>query len=118
VEVLSTRGESHEAYFICILALFVAPQANHAANSYQKHVIDAVLRGVSEMEAIQAWMEGALAELPELKQSYLLITSTGKISCRKNPLILPLLTSPHCAYSTSDAVEVAHDCAVSNLVWE
>ncbi|MEH2383479.1 MAG: ERF family protein [Nostoc sp.] len=39
---------------------------NHAANSYQKHVIDAVLRGVSEMEAIQAWMEGALAQLPEL----------------------------------------------------
>jgi len=39
---------------------------NHAVNSYQKHVIDAVLRGVSEMEAIQAWMEGALAQLPEL----------------------------------------------------
>jgi hypothetical protein len=39
---------------------------NHATNSYQKQVIDAVLRGVSEMEAIQAWMEGALAQLPEL----------------------------------------------------
>ncbi|BDI20642.1 hypothetical protein ANSO36C_64440 (plasmid) [Nostoc cf. commune SO-36] len=39
---------------------------NHAVNSYQKHVIDAVLRGVSEMEAIQVWMEGALAQLPEL----------------------------------------------------
>ncbi|HYX16019.1 MAG TPA: hypothetical protein VE944_16945 [Nostoc sp.] len=39
---------------------------NHAVNSYQKHVIDAVLRGVSEMEAIQAWMEGALAQVPEL----------------------------------------------------
>ncbi|MCC5632680.1 hypothetical protein LC613_34345 [Nostoc sphaeroides CHAB 2801] len=39
---------------------------NHAANSYHQHVIDAVLRGVSEMEAIQAWMEGALAQLPEL----------------------------------------------------
>lgn len=39
---------------------------DHAVNSYQKHVIDAVLRGVSEMEAIQAWMEGALAQLPEL----------------------------------------------------
>ncbi|MBD2535827.1 ERF family protein [Nostoc flagelliforme FACHB-838] len=39
---------------------------NHAINSYQKQVIDAVLRGVSEMEAIQAWMEGALAQLPEL----------------------------------------------------
>ncbi|MCC5633819.1 ERF family protein [Nostoc sphaeroides CHAB 2801] len=43
---------------------FVHP--NHAANSYHQHVIDAVLRGVSEMEAIQAWMEGALAQLPEL----------------------------------------------------
>ncbi|MCC5633680.1 hypothetical protein LC613_40330 [Nostoc sphaeroides CHAB 2801] len=43
---------------------FVHP--NHAVNSYQKHVIDAVLRGVSEMEAIQAWMDGALAQLPEL----------------------------------------------------
>ncbi|MEH2103594.1 MAG: ERF family protein [Nostoc sp.] len=39
---------------------------DHAVNSYQKHVVDAVLRGVSEMEAIQAWMEGALAQLPEL----------------------------------------------------
>jgi Ca2+-binding RTX toxin-like protein len=29
VEVLSTRGESHEAYFICILALFVAPQGGN-----------------------------------------------------------------------------------------
>jgi len=39
---------------------------NHAANSYQKHVVDAVLRGVSEIEAIQVWMEGALAQMPEL----------------------------------------------------
>ncbi|MBD0388126.1 MAG: hypothetical protein ICV54_16855 [Nostoc sp. C3-bin3] len=39
---------------------------NHAVNSYQKHVVDAVLRGVPEIEAIQAWMEGALAQLPEL----------------------------------------------------
>ncbi|MBN3962185.1 ERF family protein [Nostoc sp. NMS8] len=39
---------------------------NHAANSYQKHVVDAVLRGVSEMGSIQAWMEGALAQMPEL----------------------------------------------------
>nr|WP_322714596.1 ERF family protein [Nostoc sp. ChiSLP03a]MDZ8215849.1 ERF family protein [Nostoc sp. ChiSLP03a] len=39
---------------------------DHAANSYQKQVIDAVLRGVSEIEAIQAWIEGALAQLPEL----------------------------------------------------
>ncbi|QFS51294.1 ERF family protein [Nostoc sphaeroides] len=39
---------------------------NHAVNSYEKHVVDAVLRGVSEMEAIQAWMEGALAQLPEM----------------------------------------------------
>ncbi|MCC5612100.1 ERF family protein [Nostoc sp. CHAB 5834] len=39
---------------------------NHAVNSYQKHVVDAVARDVSEMEAIQAWMEGALAQLPEL----------------------------------------------------
>ncbi|MHC0068705.1 ERF family protein [Nostoc sp. UIC 10890] len=39
---------------------------DYAANSYQKHVIDAVLRGVSEIEAIQVWMEGALAQMPEL----------------------------------------------------
>jgi ERF superfamily len=39
---------------------------NHAANSYHKHVVDAVLRGVAEIEAIQVWMEGALAQMPEL----------------------------------------------------
>lgn len=39
---------------------------NHAANSYQKHVVDAVLRGVSEIEAIQVWMETLLAQMPEL----------------------------------------------------
>jgi hypothetical protein len=39
---------------------------NHAVNSYQKHVIDTVARGVDETTAISAWMEGALAELPEL----------------------------------------------------
>lgn len=39
---------------------------NHAANSYQKHVVDAVPRGVDETTAISGWMEGALAQLPEL----------------------------------------------------
>ncbi|MCC5654740.1 ERF family protein [Nostoc sp. XA013] len=39
---------------------------NHAANSYHKHVVDAVLRGLPEIEAIQVWMEGALAQMPEL----------------------------------------------------
>ncbi|AUB44750.1 Essential recombination function protein (plasmid) [Nostoc flagelliforme CCNUN1] len=39
---------------------------NHAANSYQKHVVDAVARGVDETTAISDWMEGALAQLPEL----------------------------------------------------
>lgn len=39
---------------------------NHAVNSYQKHVLDTVARGVDETTAISVWMEGALAELPEL----------------------------------------------------
>lgn len=39
---------------------------NHAVNSYQKHVVDTVGRGVDETTAISAWMEGALAQLPEL----------------------------------------------------
>ncbi len=39
---------------------------NHAANSYQKHVVDAVARGVDETTAISDWMKGALAQLPEL----------------------------------------------------
>ncbi len=39
---------------------------NHAVNSYQKHVVDTVARGVDETTAISAWMEGALAQLPEL----------------------------------------------------
>jgi hypothetical protein len=39
---------------------------NHAANSYQKHIVDAVARGVNETTAIIDWMEGALAQLPEL----------------------------------------------------
>lgn len=43
---------------------------NHAANSYQKHVVDAVLRGISEISAIQVWMEGTLAQMPELSVHY------------------------------------------------
>ncbi|MCC5621458.1 ERF family protein [Nostoc sp. CHAB 5715] len=39
---------------------------NHAANSYQKHIVDGVGRGVDETTAISDWMEGALAQLPEL----------------------------------------------------
>jgi len=39
---------------------------NHAVNSYQNHVVDAVARGVDETTAISTWMEGALAQLPEL----------------------------------------------------
>ncbi|MCW5318827.1 ERF family protein [Nostoc sp. KVJ3] len=39
---------------------------DHAVNSYQRHVIDAVARGVDETRAISDWMEGALAQLPEL----------------------------------------------------
>ncbi|MEH2255276.1 ERF family protein [Nostoc sp.] len=39
---------------------------NHAANSYQKHIVDAVARGVDETTAISDWMQGALAQLPEL----------------------------------------------------
>jgi hypothetical protein len=39
---------------------------NHAASSYQKHIVDAVARGVDETTAISDWMEGALAQLPEL----------------------------------------------------
>ena len=40
--------------------------SNNAVNSYQKHVVDTVSRGVDETTAISAWMEGALAQLPEL----------------------------------------------------
>jgi hypothetical protein len=39
---------------------------NHTVNSYQKHVVDTVAQGIDETTAISAWMEGALAELPEL----------------------------------------------------
>ncbi|MBD2536336.1 ERF family protein [Nostoc flagelliforme FACHB-838] len=39
---------------------------NHAANFYQKHVVDAVVRGVDETRAINDSMEGSLAQLPEL----------------------------------------------------
>ncbi|MBW4617519.1 MAG: ERF family protein [Desmonostoc vinosum HA7617-LM4] len=39
---------------------------SHAVNSYQRHVIDSGLRGVSELSAIQAWMEGVQAQLPSV----------------------------------------------------
>ena len=45
------------------------------------------------------------------------VVSLKTISCRENPLIPPLLTSLHCAYSISAVVEVALDYVPSNLVW-
>ncbi|MFK0731525.1 MAG: ERF family protein [Gloeotrichia echinulata HAB0833] len=39
---------------------------NHAANSYQKYVVDTVASGVDETTAISTWISGALAQLPAL----------------------------------------------------
>ena len=39
---------------------------NHAANSYQKYVVDIVASGVDETTAIRTWISGALAQLPAL----------------------------------------------------